>query len=352
MTMNRKKNLHVCNLGPLIPPFIDFIEKKFDDFTENHLFYITGNQGLYPYRKRSNIIQAKPGRINKLLHVLELAREIHKSDKVILHGLSDPYKNILLAFMPWVLEKCYWVIWGGDLYTYNLGQRTIKWYIHEVFRRWLIPKIGHFVTHIRGDYELAKEWYGARGIWHECFMYPSNLYHELPVQNSFHEGINILVGNSATPTNNHKEVLDRLRIYAQENITIYCPLSYGDSQYAEEIADYGKMIFAEKFIALKDFMPFDQYLRLLGKMDVAIFNHRRQQAMGNTITLLSIEKKVFMRSDVTQWSFLNSLGIKVFDVEKISWADLSSASVEGNKNRVKEYFSIENCRNQLKRVFG
>jgi len=352
MVMNRKKILHICNLGPLIPPFIDFIEKNFDDFTENHLFYITGNQGLYPYRKRSNIIQAKPGKINQLLHVLELARAIHKSDKVILHGLSNPYKNILLAFMPWVLEKCYWVIWGGDLYTYNLGQKTIKWYIHEIFRRWLIPKIGHFVTHIRGDYELAKEWYGARGIWHECFMYPSNLYHELPIQNSFHEGINILVGNSATPTNNHKEVLDRLRIYAQENITIYCPLSYGDSQYAKEIADYGKMIFAEKFIALKDFMPFDQYLRLLGKIDIAIFNHNRQQGMGNITTLVGMGKKVYMRQDVSSYSMLKNLGLIVYSIHELDLIKISESDGWQNRQRIKEYFSERNLVFQWTKVYG
>ena len=101
------------------------------------------------------------------------------------------------------------------------------------------------------------QWYGVSGKWHECFMYPSNLYRELPVHDSPHDGLNILLGNSADPSNNHKEVLDKLRSYATENIRIYCPLSYGDRKYAQIVSDYGRLMFGEKFLALRDFMPFD-----------------------------------------------------------------------------------------------
>ena len=44
--------------------------------------------------------------------------------------------------------------------------------------------------------------------------------------------------------------------------------------------------FWRKFKPLVDFMPFDEYLNLLAKVDIAIFNHKRQQAMGNTTILL------------------------------------------------------------------
>jgi hypothetical protein len=33
-------------------------------------------------------------------------------------------------------------------------------------------------------------------------------------------------------------------------------------------------------------MPFDEYLNLLAKVDIVIFKHKRQQAMGNITTLL------------------------------------------------------------------
>ena len=42
--------------------------------------------------------------------------------------------------------------------------------------------------------------------------------------------INILIGNSATETNNHIEVLDLLSKFKNEDIKIYVPLSYGDME--------------------------------------------------------------------------------------------------------------------------
>lgn len=53
-------------------------------------------------------------------------------------------------------------------------------------------------------------------------------------------GENILVGNSATPTNNHIEIfriLSRLRL--PESSKIVVPLSYGDVHYREKIVELG-----------------------------------------------------------------------------------------------------------------
>lgn len=47
----------------------------------------------------------------------------------------------------------------------------------------------------------------------------------------------------------------------------------------------GKELFGEKFIPLTEFMTFEKYLEFLGSIDIAIFAHKRQQAMGNTITI-------------------------------------------------------------------
>jgi hypothetical protein len=129
-------------------------------------------------------------------------------------------------------------------------------------------------------------------------MYPSNLYKEYQVPAKQHTGINILVGNSADPSNNHLDVLDKLEAHKNENIKIYVPLSYGNQVIAEE-----KKRFGDKFIPRTEMMPFQNYLEFMGLIDIAIFNHKRQQAIGNTITLLGLRKKVFIRSDVVQWQF-------------------------------------------------
>ena len=242
-------------------------------------------------------------------------------------------------------------MWGGDLYVYQLGERNWKWKLREFFRRPVIKNMGHLVTYIKGDYELAQQWYGARGQYHECFMYPSNLYKDYQVSEKQHTGINILVGNSADPSNNHLEVLDKLETYKQEDIKIYAPLSYGNPDHAKRVIQEGKKRFGDKFIPLTEMIPFQEYIEFLGLIDIAIFNHKRQQAMGNTITLLGLGKKVYMRTDVTQWQFFQSHGMVVFDIETFKPKPMPKESVQANSLYTKDYFSKQNYQQQLSEIF-
>lgn len=65
-------------------------------------------------------------------------------------------------------------------------------------------------------------------------------------------------------------------------------------------------------------MPFEEYLGLLAKIDIAILNHKRQQAMGNITTLLGLGKKYILgdRDDITSWKFCLDHEFKVFKISK------------------------------------
>jgi len=341
--------LHVCILDKFIEPFYAFVEKNFADFDAKHQFFIDGTSDKYAAPTGNNVFLAHS--VSRLTSYFMLIRQMNHAEKIILHGLWDRRILELLTVQPWLLKKCYWVIWGGDLYTRILSEQTLGWWRFEILRRICIRHIGHFITHISGDYELAQKWYGAEGVWHECFMYPSNLYHESPVQVTQHEGFNILLGNSADPSNNHIDALEKLRPYSAEDIRIFCPLSYGDAEYAKQVEDYGKSIFGDKFNPLLEFMRLDEYKKLLAKIDIAVFNHKRQQGMGNITTLLGMGKKVFMRSDITSYHTIRSLGAIVFDVECFNLISLEAGSASNNKLIISQYFSSKTLIAQLDNIF-
>ena len=348
--------LHVCNLDKFIPSFIDFVQKNFDN-TE-HQFWISGDEDKYKYKKAKNIYQSERSSIKYFSSLIYLAIVMNRADKIILHSLLNQKVVILLATMPWLLKKCYWMIWGGDLYVYQLSKRNLKWKVREFFRRPVIRNMGHLVTYIKGDADLAKKWYGSTGQHHECILYPSNIYKQLDIPNKEAGTLYIQIGNSADPSNNHIEVLEKLLKFKDKNIYIYAPLSYGNREYAEKVILLGQSWFGDKFIALTEFMPFDEYVSILGKIDVAVFNHKRQQAMGNTITLLGLGKKVYIRSDTTQWDFFKEKNIYIEDIEKIvdviDTTELSNIeNYDKNKNIsiVKNYFSKKNYLEQLIKVF-
>jgi len=341
--------LHLCVLDKFIDPFFQFTKENMPDFDVNHQFYINVLSNNYSTPKGENVFLA--GNAKPLARYAWLAQQINKADKIILHGLWDHRINQLLSFQPWALKKCYWAIWGGDLYTYQLSKRTLGWWRNEAFRRFIIKRIGHFITHIRGDYELAQKWYGAKGIWHECFMYPSNLYQDSLVRATPHDGINILLGNSADPSNNHIDALEKLRPYATEDIQIFCPLSYGDAENAKKVVDYGKSIFGDRFIPLLEFMRFDEYKTLLAQIDIAIFNHKRQQGMGNITTLLGMGKKVFIRSNVTSYHAIRSLGALVYDVEHIDLSPIDINHASRNSKIIANYFSSEHLTQSWRQIY-
>jgi len=338
--------LHVAGWNKkFILPFRDYIQKHFPG--DRHKFIIYGNflENEVPPSSDTLLYPS-------LLHsFLAISRVLHKADKIILHGLFNTRLFLILAAQPWLLRKCYWVIWGGDLYIHEATLKNWRWYRNELLRRFVIKRLGYLVTYVEGDADLARKWYQARGVYRECFVYTSNLYQDYEVNADSHDTITIQLGNSADPSNNHLEILERLLPFRDKEIAIYAPLSYGDQAYAKTVIDAGIERFGKKFIPITEFMPFNEYLRFLGHIDIAIFNHKRQQAMGNTITLLGLGKKMYLRCDTTSWQMLQKLGLKVFDINDIDLSRLDVAVQIRNQSIIINHFTEMKLLTQLKTIF-
>jgi hypothetical protein len=174
-------------------------------------------------------------------------------------------------------------------------------------------------------------------------MYPSNLYKDLELPELKHDIISIQVGNSSDPSNNHLDIFKMMTPYKNHNIRVVVPLAYGDSSHAKLVLKEGKRIFGEKFYPLTEMLPLESYLDLLSRIDIAIFNHKRTQAMSNIITLTGLGKKVYIRSDISSWPVFEDQGIKLYDTTKgIDINPIPEIIKEKNITRTKAYFSEEN----------
>jgi hypothetical protein len=339
------KIVHIAVAEKFMGQYVEFINTHFN--SSEHVFLFTPN-GSYPIPKYENVINLGEGNAKIILNWFYA---ISRARKVILHGLIGGRLVITLAITSRLLGKCYWVVWGGDLYFYQNRKKGIKSSLFEKVRSFVIRRIGHLVTYIKGDYELAKQWYGVKGERLECFMYPSNLYKDYALPQKRGNSVNILVGNSADPTNNHVEIFEKLKLYKDRDIKIFCPLSYGLAEHAERMVTLGNKLFGDKFSPLLDFMPFEKYLELLGQIDIAVFAHKRQQGMGNTIILLGLGKKVYMRADITPWAMFTAMGVKVFDVDTLDLEPMALPMQNENQAHIKKYFSESNLVEQWRKIF-
>jgi len=128
-------------------------------------------------------------------------------------------------------------------------------------------------------------------------------------------GNNILLGNSASATNNHLEILSLFKNTELLNRKVYCPLSYGNDGYRDKVIFHGSEIIPNNFFPLIDFMPLKEYNDLIKSCGVVIMNHKRQQAFGNIITMVYYGAKIFLDEQNSIYQYLKRIGVYVYSIQ-------------------------------------
>ena len=178
------------------------------------------------------------------------------------------------------------------------------------------------------------------------------------VKDMMQESVNggdVLIGNSATPSNNHFEVLELLSADWLVGRKVFAPLSYGDPSYGGVVCDYGNSWLGNVFHPMVDFLSVDEYLKILKSCSYVIMNHVRQQALGNIVIMLYLGAKVFLNPKSPVYKEYKQRGIYLYSVDDISKdalsVPLSKFEAEFNRQVVlKEWgreASIERCRRLL-----
>lgn len=164
-------------------------------------------------------------------------------------------------------------------------------------------------------------------------------------------GGDILIGNSASQTNNHLDVFDRISQLDLKGRRIVVPLSYGDSAYREAILARGTELFGSAFTPLVDFLPLNEYVEAVANCTVVIMGHQRQQALGNVGAALYHGAHVYMDEANPALEFFLSRGAVVFNIEKLVKNGLPSGpipseSLTANRRMLEDYWGLDrNARN-------
>jgi hypothetical protein len=148
------------------------------------------------------------------------------------------------------------------------------------------------------------------------------------------EGADVLLGNSATSSNNHVEALELLRDRVAADAHVVVPLSYGHAAYADRVEALGRALLGERFDPLRGWMSLDAYNERIRRCGTVVMNHRRQQAVGNIGAALYKGAAVYLRPENPLYPFYRSLGIAVRAVDELAAGPLSPLSPEdGQRNR-------------------
>lgn len=284
---------------------------------------------------------------------------LKKSDKVIVSGIFN-YLKLLLLLTPKILKKSYLHFWGGDYASFSEIDsvfQIIKYNIGFYFVRncFAVINLNKF------ERESFEDIFKIKKL-HFVGRFPSSIdtnkklleiKKNIPTQSN-----RIIVGNSATKTNNHIEIFELLKNKVNANVEIFCPLAYGDFEYRKEVVKAGESIFQNNFYPILDLIPQQEYFKFLNTCQVGIFGMQRQQAMGNIHVLLKLGKKVYLDEKSVVKNNLDSLGIKTYKISDLNNEEideiLSVDSEEMNKNseRLFDILSYENTVTEWINILG
>lgn len=282
-----------------------------------------------------------------------IIRELIAYDLIIMHALSDFNIQVLSKICKHANRpKIIWIGMGYDYYDLiynktsdqylsdtsllatNLGKKTqtnlnqkllgqIKNLIKKIAlrpnsKKEVLNYIDYFSPVLPSEYKKFKDKYNIRAKYIRWnYGVNSKLYEDLNGEPLDRSKNNILLGNSATLTNNHIEALNLFSNINFDLDKVVCPLSYGDNAYKEYIENYGNQIFGNKFQPLTEFVSLEQYLKIIHDCPIVIMNHIRQQAGGNISSMMYKGATIFLNKENPFYNFYHDQGVTIFTIDEL-----------------------------------
>jgi dTDP-N-acetylfucosamine:lipid II N-acetylfucosaminyltransferase len=343
--------LHLLKDSPFVDKIIEYSTKE----GGSHTFIVFGDSLKFTKQKDRVLLVRNCGDLSPWQHTAS------NYSKVFIHFLSDDAVDFVLSNKHY--SKFYWFFWGAD--GYRIDELNLEIYLPEtrlfvnnnlsnraklklikdaVVRPFVksrrfkaIQLINFCCTWVDGDFLLAKKLNPS--IKHVYFAYLSSnelFDQESDVMNftDIGDSLNILLGNSLDISNNHLDAITYLKSLKLDIDTIIIPLSYGGNTLLKErIIEKSNNEWGEKGQILEEFMPLDQYLTLISKVDVVIFYHVRQQAANNALSLLWMGKIIIMHPNSLLFATLKSWGLSVLSSSEVKEHTDLKDFIRRNSNR-------------------
>lgn len=290
---------------------------------------------------------------------LRFVNKAPKAIKILWIGFGfDYYHNFPDGFCSLLLPKTLRLFKSKQTFLLLLRSRLgiIKRLLkneYNLFHKNLF-KIDFFAPVLPDEYKLCKKNLPTLRAKFISWNY-GNLEDDLTVKGLRISGNNILLGNSASYTNNHIDAIDKLAVDIKKLPgKIITPLSYGDNDYRDEVIKYGKEKLGDMFVPLTEFLPVKEYWEKIASCRYVIMNHLRQQAMGNIVMMMNLGASVFLQSQNPAFKFFHSNKAHFFSVDNISdkkdfsLFNLNEKQKNENKLILQKYWSRDNILKRTK----
>ncbi|TGN27173.1 TDP-N-acetylfucosamine:lipid II N-acetylfucosaminyltransferase [Empedobacter tilapiae] len=359
--------------------FINSAYYQFEKVSPNqNEFYIYGTI-------RENIKHIK---LNDTFHFFELSQnffELFNDSIIIFHSLP----NELIKYLQFINKsnKVVWLLFGFETYEDKLlypdnvlldtitykhfktksnrfsFKEQLKYYLFPIIRKLKrdlyyskqeyqiirrneklnnLKRVDYFGFAFDEEYKFQCELLNIKRPFFYFGYYPLEFIVNIKIEIKQNKN-KIIIGHSGFPNGNHLDVINKIKNYNLSDVEVVIPFSYGEKNYI----NFVKNEISSKNIEvtfLEDFIPLSDYSELLNDVKIAILNNRRQQAIGNIITLIYFGAKVFLSEKNTFYQFLKRQNIIIYNYENelndnsINF-ELTKEEMIFNKQKMIELFS-------------
>ena len=373
--------LHLIHDDKVVPRMISLFEKYNAD---NNLYICVTRkkkESLFFLRDNPKVVMAYSKEEKKI--------PWESIDKVIFH-YYDLHKDLYLYYCKLFFRlkeyKIIWFEWGGDVYPY-LEKKGFQLYsdnnsykkIQEVkkvynasIKYWVSKTFGYLFDKVA--YLFARSFYEKRVDYIACFIEEYKFFQKYisfkkckgtlhftyysiedtlgELYTSSSKGNSIMIGNSASETNNHEYSFDFIKELDLKGREIILPLNYsGSEQYINIVIEKYKIF--PNVVFLRDFLRLQDYNRLMISCSTFIYGNFRQEAWGNILISIYLGGKVYLSKNSPLVDVCRQQGFKIFILEDIKSTFDQILSVEEkmiNRRLALQYYSAKINEKNIKSI--
>ncbi len=330
------KYIHVLwhNDLKFYPELIKMFYEVENGFNYNDHLFVTPHMPIYETLRSYGNIKYIKGNIRTINELLT------KCQWMFFHSMPEP--RIACKIKLKYQKKIIWRTWGHDVCSYKMVKGEFfknvgKMLFHEL---WKLEVKRFRAVGVANDIDVMDIHDKFGNVPTVILGYASQAYSIVNTIltdsncNNTDNSCNVLIGHSGNPENNHIEILKKLERFKAFPIKVFLILSYGNKEHIEKVKTYVKSNWIEKAIIIEDFLDYENYVKLLKNIDVAIFSSNRSYALGCISILLSLKKKLFLNSQGIIHRAFENKGVKhecIDSISSMSFQEFSSSLVINEK---------------------
>ena len=171
------------------------------------------------------------------------------------------------------------------------------------------------------------------------------------VDENSNNSIKIFVGHNGNAADRHINILKTLSRFSDQNISVIVDLINGsDPEYVKNVKTYAADIFGNKAVFLNDFMPFEDFSRVIYSCKICVLDNIYSNGLGTLGIMAYFHKKIYFNKEGNISQALRLAGVKPNYTDEIQIMEFSSFVSDDCENRLEDIDRLLGAKSKMQNI--